>query len=234
MKLSEYCFSEYYHQYLTIEADALTDICKDAIEVSEDDCYALCSAFVGYDGMTMFRILSIGPTWDECTKGIEDPAMLGVFAMDEVEECEARMVEPDYEMIEKNRPYLEIDEDTTTVDQEEIRTDHRLDDIRDPWYPDRIVCGIIAENALREYAMLAEKIKGPFLIGTLDEEPEIEIGVHMDDQIYALPYVLNGDFRVFALFAGREMNEMQKTAIDHILSETEKFGINFSGISMKN
>lgn len=230
----EFCFSDFYHQYMTIEADALTEVCREHIDVNDDDCYALCSAFVGMDGMMMFRILSIGPSWDECTRGLELPEVLGTFAADEVSECEARIVEPDYLMIEKNKPYLMADEEHCNDELEETRMDSRLDDLRDPYFPDRVAVGIITNKVLYEYAMYITGIRGPFLTGLLDEEPDSDIGVHIDDQIYALPYMGNDEFRLFALFAGSEMNEVQQAAIDKIVAETEKIGIGFEGVSIKN
>ena len=234
MKVMEYCFTDYYHQYMTIEADALTDVCKETVQVREDDCYALCSAFVGWDGMASFRILAIGPSWEECTRGMELKEILGILTADQVMDCEARLVEPDYEMIEKNRFYLEADEKNCDDDLEETRHDSRLDDLRDPWYPDRVAVGIVSSQMLYEYAMQITGVKGPFLTGILDEEPSEEIGVHMDDQIYALPYIGDGEFSLFALFAGSEMNEVQQEAIDKIISETNRMGIDFNGVSIKN
>ena len=40
MKIRDYLFHAYYHQFLTIEADELTDKLKNRIAIHEDDCYA--------------------------------------------------------------------------------------------------------------------------------------------------------------------------------------------------
>ena len=41
MKVSELQFREYYHRYMILEADVLTDKLKDTIPVKEEDCYVL-------------------------------------------------------------------------------------------------------------------------------------------------------------------------------------------------
>ena len=40
MDIGNLRFNEYYHQFMTFEADALTEKCADRISVSTDDCYA--------------------------------------------------------------------------------------------------------------------------------------------------------------------------------------------------
>ena len=69
MLLREYKFTDYYHQFVTIEVDELTDSLKDNIKVTNEDCYALCSSYCGRDGLLEFNVLAIGPSWEKCTKG---------------------------------------------------------------------------------------------------------------------------------------------------------------------
>ena len=58
MKVAELNFTVMYQKYITIEADDLTELLKDKIEVHQDDCYAVCSAYCTEDGMLMFNVLS--------------------------------------------------------------------------------------------------------------------------------------------------------------------------------
>ena len=96
MKIREYLFHAYYHQFLTIEADELTDKLKNRIAIHEDDCYAICTAYCAEDGAVHFAVLSVGPSWDYCTRGLEKDEIYGIFTMEEVAECEARLL--DYEL----------------------------------------------------------------------------------------------------------------------------------------
>ena len=84
MKVSDYFFTDYYHKYITIEADFLTEKLKKEIKVHEDDCYALCSSYLDEEGYLNFNVLSIGPSWAECTRGLKKKSMLGSFGIDEV------------------------------------------------------------------------------------------------------------------------------------------------------
>ena len=51
MLVEELKFTEYYHQFITIEVDELTELLKDNIKVEEEDCYALCSSYCNKDGL---------------------------------------------------------------------------------------------------------------------------------------------------------------------------------------
>ena len=234
MKLSEFAFTEYYHGYLTIEADDLTEKLKDRIRVTEKDCYALCSSYIAEDGFLMFNVLSIGSSWEKCTKGLRKNDMLGYFSIEEVCEKEARLVEPDLRMIEKNRPFMELADQPFDDDLLRTRLDTRLDPLRDLFYPDIVLAGIICDNVLMEYDMCITGIKGPFLAGTLEQEPQSDIGIHLDSPLYALPYVYEGTCRLFVLFAGDQLSEDDQKAMNMIITEMDRAGVDFNGLSIKN
>ena len=234
MKLKEYYFTEYYHQYITIEADVLTDLLKDNIKVTEKDCYALCSSYIASDGLLEFNVLAIGSSWEHCTKGLRYKRMLGTFTMEDVYDLEARIALPTYEMIKKNTPFIEEMDKDVDDDLLRIREDSRLDPVRDIIYPDDVLVGVIIGNQIFEFDMEIKGINGPFLTGILNEEPEMDIGLHIDDPMWALPYVIQGDCRLFALFAGDHLSEDEKRTRDEIIRYTESFGLNFHGISLKN
>ena len=130
MKVGEYRFTDYYHQFMTIEADDLTEELKDQIEIHDDDCFALCSSYCARDGLLEFNVLSVGSSWENCTNGLEKPEMLGVFSIDQVFDKTARIAEPTYEMIQKNTPWMERRDAGTDDDLLMTRRDPRLDGLR--------------------------------------------------------------------------------------------------------
>ncbi len=234
MKVEEYRFTDYYHQYMTIEADDLTDLLKDQIEIHDDDCFALCSSYCARDGLLEFNVLSVGSSWENCTRGLDDEKMLGIFSIDQVIGREARIAESSLEMRQKNEPWLERRDYGIDEDLLKTRLDPRLDGLRDVYYPDIVLTGIVADHVVHEYDMRITGVKGPFLTGTIEEEPEEDIGIHFDDPVWALPYLNNGECRLFALFAGENLSEDQKAARDRIIHEMGKAGISFSGFSIRS
>ena len=126
MKIRDYLFHAYYHQFLTIEADELTDKLKNRIAIHEDDCYAICTAYCAEDGAVHFAVLSVGPSWDDCTRGLEKDEIYGIFAMEEVAECEARLLDYDEAIARKGNAFLEKQENDVEEDVLFLRTDERL------------------------------------------------------------------------------------------------------------
>lgn len=234
MLLQEYKFTDYYHQFVTLEVDELTDLLKDNIKVNDDDCYALCSSYCGRDGLLEFNVLAIGPSWEKCTKGLRLNKMLGIFTIDQVLNVEARIAEPSVRMIEKNTKFIKEMDEGWSDEILETRLDERLDDIRDIFYPDVVYTGIIINNYIMEYPMRITGIKGPFLVGCLDEEPDDKTGLHFDDPIYALPYLQEDTCRLFALFAGDNLSDDEIKIRDKIIDEMNKYGISFNGISIRS
>lgn len=232
MLLKEIGFSQYYRSFITIEADELTDRCKDYIKVKNDDCYAICSCFLSEtDGLACFNILSIGSSWENCTKGLRRKDCLGTFTIDEVIECEARIVDPSEEMIKKNdRFFADYEEDEDLL---RIRLDSRLDSLRDLFYPDIVLTGVLVDQMITEYEMQITGEDGPFLKGILAEEPG-DLSIHMDDPMWALPYMVGRECRLFAMFAGNQLSEEETVIKNALIDEMNRIGIHFSGISLKN
>lgn len=234
MLVEEYAFTEYYHKYVTIEADELTEELNDVIKINEQDCYTLCSSYCNEEGLLCFNVLSVGKDWEHCTRGLRYKKMLGTFTIDQVQDKEMRIVEPDYSMIHKNQKFLEEMDEGLDEDFLKTRLDQRLDNIRDLYYPDAIWVGVIVGNSLYEYTMKITGIEGPFLVGEMFEEPVQTIDLHVGEKLYALPYLTNEGVRMFALFGGDHMDPESKKAMDQILKETSDFGIDFNGISLKS
>lgn len=232
MRLEEYRLTEYYHQYITIEADVLTDLLKDTYDVHEDDCYALCSSYCASDGLLEFNVLSIGPDWSTCTRGLEQKEMLGYFTIDEVFDKEARIVEPDIQMIAKNIPFLEETDKDHDEDFLKTRLDPRLDLLRDVAFPDIVLCGILVDQTIQEFEVRITGVNGPFLVVAMEEEPVIDVGVHMDEPLWALPYVYEGTCHLYAMYAGDNLSKAEITERDRLINEMNRYGVTFNGIKL--
>lgn len=234
MVVGEYFFSEYYHKFITIEADELTANLSCGIKISEKDCYCLCSCYVDQEGMICFNVLSVGESWENCTRGLRRKEMLGTFTIDDVFAKEMRIADANYQMIHKNNKFLEEKEKNIDEDIIKSRLDQRLDLIRDPYYADIVFVGVFDGKTLHEYPMKIMGIKGPFLMGEMLEEPMEEVNIHGGETIYALPYIAPDGFHLLTLFGGEKMNPEDKKTMNEIIRQTSHYGFDFNGISLKN
>lgn len=234
MRLEEYRFTDYYHQFITIEADELTDQLKDTFDVHDDDCYALCSSYCARDGLLEFNVLSIGPDWSTCTRGLENKEMLGYFTIDQVFEKEARIVDPDFQMIAKNAPFLGEMDIGFDEDFLKTRLDPRLDLLRDAAYPDIVLAGILIDQTIQEFDVRIIGVKGPFLVTSMEDEPETDIGIHMDEPLYTLPYIYDGECHLYAMYAGDNLSSDEIQERDRLINEMNRYGITFHGIRLRN
>lgn len=233
MKVAELNFTVMYQKYITIEADDLTELLKDKIEVHQDDCYAVCSAYCTEDGMLMFNVLSIGNSWEMCLRGMDDPEMLGFYTMEQVCNREVRVVNETVQMVKKNASWIEKTE-TKDEDLRRLRKDERLDALRDPFYPDTVLAGVMHGSIIHEITVRLTGIHGPFVVGEVDEEPSQEIGLHFTDKVWAIPYYTDDEAHLIILFGGETLSEEESEVLEKIVNETGKLGIDFSGISMKS
>lgn len=234
MVVGEYLFTEYYHSFVTIEADELTAKLSGVIKITEKDCYCLCSCYVDEEGLICFSVLSVGESWEKCTRGLRRKQMLGTFTIDEVYAKEMRVANSEYSMIKKNTQFLEEKERSVDEDVIKARLDQRLDFLRDPYYPDVVYVGILDDISLHEYAMKITGVKGPFLMGEMLEEPMEEVDIHEGDTIYTLPYIGPDGFHLLTLFGGTKMDPEDKKTMNEIIRKTANYGFDFHGLSLKN
>ena len=230
MKVIDYFFHSYYHQYITIEADDLTDKMKDRVTITEEDCYALCTGYCR-EGELMFAVLSVGSTWENCTKGLDDPDMLGVFTMEEVCEKTARIVNPDKDILKKGSHFLmdqELDDDDEV---KELRLDSRLDNIRDAQFPDIVDIGIVEENRIVQAKACLLGTEGVFVHAVLVADPdnEEEIGYEPYQEVWALPGLSQDGMCLLAVIIGNEdPSEIQKMLASKAKELSDKFGITYN------
>lgn len=231
MKVREYLFHAYYHQFLTIEADELTDKLKSRISIHEDDCYAICTAYCAADGSVNFAVLSVGPSWDYCTRGLEQDEIYGVFTMEEVAECEARLLDYEESIARKGNAFLKKQENDVEEDVLFLRTDERLDNLRDLVYPDIVYVGVIEGSEIVEYDMILTAIDGPFVKGHLIDKT----ADHEEyDTVMALPYEYAGGIRLLALFVGESFSQQEESVLEKIREVSSRYGITFSGVSIRS
>lgn len=234
MLITDYGFTEYYRKYVTFEADDLTEKCRGKISVETDDCYALCSCWIDEEGYLMFNVLSIGPTWETCTKGLEMDEMLAQFTVEEIAECPARIVIPDFAMIRKNAPFMQekdrdIDEDTAA-----LREDERMDPLRDIYMPDIVEVTCFSDNTMFTCAMRLMEISGPFIVGEIVDAPDEETEVNVGEKTYTLPGIGPDGIVLIRLYGEDSIDEDEQELIAELIRTADQIGIGFDGYHMKN
>lgn len=227
MQLRRLGFREYFHQYVVLEADALTEKMKPFVDVSEDDCYMLCSSFISREGILLFNVLSIGDAWDDCRKGLEKDAMLGVFTPGHLRSLNARRIRPNQQMQIKNEVFIETQERETPEGVRLTRQETSIDDLRDDFCPDILVAGINEQKGICEYAMQAEGFEGPFLIGRLLEEPRSG-GYAIGELLYTLPYDVGEMTRLLTVFHGSHLSAEDEKKKEALIREGNAAGFGFA------
>ncbi|MBR2761642.1 MAG: hypothetical protein IKD66_10765 [Solobacterium sp.] len=227
MKLREMGFRDYYHNYVVLEADALTEECSKTVSVKEQDCFLLCSSYINRSGHLRFNVLSIGHHWNECRKGLGKEQMLGDFAPEQLAGMEARPVEPDDRMIEKNSAFLEENYRNVPEKLMETRANPDIDEIRDDFYPDIVQAGFVEESSIREYPMRLCRFNGPFAEGILLEDAGP--GRLAGTVLRTLPYAegRRRQQRLLVVFSGM-MNEEEKKMYEHLKERGTEVGFGFS------
>ena len=159
--------------------------------------------------------------------------MLGFYTMEQVCNREVRVVNETVQMVKKNASWIEKTE-TKDEDLRRLRKDERLDALRDPFYPDTVLAGVMHGSIIHEITVRLTGIHGPFVVGEVDEEPSQEIGLHFTDKVWAIPYYTDDEAHLIILFGGETLSEEESEVLEKIVNETGKLGIDFSGISMKS
>jgi len=228
MLVGDFTFSDYYKQFLTIEVDDLSKLVGNGvIQVNEDDAYAVCTAVVDDDGELKFKVLCIGPSWIKCTRGLRNKKFIGEYTLDEVFDCEARLLEPDLALMKK-ADFKMGDEEV-----EVIRCDKRLDSLRMMNYPDVVVTSVIHDLSLFEIPTKLIDYSGPFLIGEI-VEPIEGLDYEVGDLLYILPYQNQNEFTLIGLFDKDKMTNEEKVVFKKIIDESESVGLSYNGNPFRN
>ena len=232
MYITDLSFNEYYRQYMTFEADALTEKCAGKIDVNMDDCYALCASWINPDGEIVFNVLSIGPTWDTCTRGLEADEMLACFTVEDVIDCEVRIVIPDFEIMKKNAPYLEREEKETDEELIELRQDERLDDLRDMIFPDIVEITYLLNGQIQFCQMKLCEVRGPFIYGEIIDPQQTNLSE--GEKTYVLPYIGPQGPGLLRIYGDDSMNEDEHEMLQEIIQKAEEIGLGFDGYRIKS
>lgn len=232
MVVGEYTLNSYYHNLIVIEADDLTDTLKESIAVKQNDCFALCTSFFASDGELMFAVLSIGKDWDDCLRGIGRREELGIWSIYDVCEKEAQLYEGDEKAEKKCRYLMNKFCPDMDSDLEDLRCDARLDDLRDVYYPDNVLVGVIVNNnQIEEYEMLLKGVEGPFVVGTLNDAA---MNHQAYEKVLAMPYFYEDELRLLALFVGDQLTPSEKEMVKALKDLSESFGVSFTGMTLRN
>lgn len=228
MILSDFGFRDYFHQYMIIEADALTDVLRGSVFIDEHDCYMLCSSYVRKDGLLAFNVLSVGDAWDHCRKGLNKKQMLGIFYPEQIGTCNARKIYPDLAMMHKNIPWIAEQESWTSNALQETREEPRLDSIRNVFMPDIVKAGILTSSGIHEYDMQAQYFDGPFLNGKLMEKTNVS-GYEKGRKLYTLPYGRVPRQRLLVVFSGDPLSEDDQQARLQLIEDSSHTKFGFCG-----
>ncbi len=220
-------FRDYYHHYAVFEADALTERLADTVKIGIDDCFVLCSSYVADNGQLTFNALSVGRSWNSCTRGLSRKKMLGSYLPDELANIDVELIVPNEKMLNKNLNWL-LENEHTSYDIMETRMDVRLDNVRDNCWPDHVKVGILMENGIHEYEMRTLRFNGPFVEGRLIDLKKNEGTLREDELVRALPYMISGDYRLLAVFVGDHLTSEQRIRYQELIAEGSKAGFGFS------
>lgn len=232
MRIIDLPFHQYYHAFLIIEADDLTERFRDVIDVHEDDCYVLASSYCDEAGAVLFNVLAIGNDWDQCKRGLRRKAMLGILDMDDVYDRECQIVkEPSAAMITKNARFLKDQENNVDPDVLCLRKDERLDPLRAPGFADIVEADFLNNDELIPVDICCTGTEGPFLSGVLLDE----VSHHKAyEPLKCLPYMLNQDFRLLIVQVGSHPSAAEKARMEKIRQYYEKAGVSFGGLNIRS
>lgn len=220
MRFTDLNFRDYYHQYLVIEADGLTEKLKPSIPIGTQDCFVLCSSYIDRSGALTFNVLSVGSSWKSCRRGLCRQFMLGSYRPEELLDLQVQLIQPDLQMASKNTSWCRQAEQWTDGELMATRQERRLDEVRDNFYPDCVRVGLLANQQIREYDMRVAGFNGPFVEGRL-------IG-HGQELVRALPYDAGGSIRLLGVFVGEHLSRSQKRQLADLIHRGNEAGFGFS------
>lgn len=226
MLLKELEFREYYHQYVVIEGGDFAADLTGVEPVLKGERFMLCSSFIDGKGLLQFNVLSMGDVWDHCYSGLFRRTMLGIFDPSVLRNQRAKCIRPNARMEVKNQYFLERAERNASVPLKRTREEKRLDNLRDDFYPDIVLAGVLEADGICEYPMYLHSFDGPFAVGELLESSSC--GTYIKGEVlYTMPYALAGGIRLLTVFHG-SLSEAQKQDERSLAAKAEEIGYGFS------
>lgn len=227
MILEEVGFTEIYHKYQVFEVDALTDVCKDVVDVTINDCFMLTTTFIDNTGELQFAVLAIGPDSKNCTKGLELLAPLKVISSFEMIDYEFEIVErPTFEMQVKGAEVFESE--NCSPELAVVRRLKEVDDSRDIHYPDVLTAKFLESGRFHDYLIESKEYNSKFIEGTLLKEPEHDIGFHKDEVVEVVAILYNNQTQLISVNAtvkiSDETFEKLREYVNEILDEHPEIG----------
>ena len=127
--------------------------------------------------------------------------------MDEVEDKEARLVEADMDMVEKNDLFLETAEADTDESLFDLRLNPMLDEVRDGWYPDVVPAMMLSWDGMESYAVELQGMREQFVYGTVEESLDDSDTLAEGDTVWMVPASIEEEPSLMIVYAGEEMTE---------------------------
>ncbi len=185
MKLYDVQFTDIYHNYQLIEADFLTDLCKEKVAVSEDDCLMLTTTIVDEQGYLQFEVLSIGPSFKECTKGLELKESLARIDSYTIENYSFEFVSPPLAALAKSS--FIFGQENCPQKLLDVRKMTELNQLRDIHQPDLFPVHFFENEKHYNYFVRGKEYDKNILTATVAEEPIEAIGLHQSDSVEVIP-----------------------------------------------
>ena len=229
MRLEEYGFSALYHGFVTIDAGEKVKKLSGAVKINEKDRYVLCGCHVNEEGMAVLHALAVGPDYEHCTRGLGRNQILGLYPMSEVYDCEARVAEPDSDMVRKDelfRKNISVNED-----MEQLRLDERLDPFRDVFYPDEVSVQMPLGEVFEETDVRLTGIRGPLATGVNLLSLH---GCEEGETVLCAPFYTPEGMVLCAMAAGGNLSEMQEALLNEMIVKSEEAGVDFSGFVLRS
>lgn len=205
MIIEEARFNEIYHKYQVFEADALTETCKQMIDVSIEDCFMLTTTIVDDSGNLNFIVLAIGETKETCTKGLNLLEPLAIFTSFELENNDFEILEqPSFEVQVKGSQIFESE--ACSRELALVRKLKELDGSRDVHYPDILSVNFLSDGKFYQYLVEAKEYNSRYIEGTMLKEPDRNIGVHEQEIVEVVPILLNNQMQLVSASSNLEMS----------------------------
>lgn len=222
MIIEEARFNDIYHKYQLFEADALTEACKQMIDVAFEDCFMLTTTIVDESGNINFVVLAIGDSKETCTKGLDILEPLAIFTSFELENNDFDMLEqPSFQTQVKASQIFETEACGRELAQ--VRKLKELDGSRDVHYPDILSVNFLSDGKFYQYLVEAKEYNSRFIEGKLLKEPDRNIGVHESEVVEILPILMNNQLQLISASSKLEMSgeffERLKDFVTEMLDE---------------